>query len=106
MKDSTEMAKLSLQKRTKPAMPLKKPVDLITLDQVEASISNSAESPIKPPNVETGNLRLKSFYQKRIGQYEMASIVASKANFSQPNFSTHGKSIISIIKILLRVGLI
>ena len=87
MKDQT-------QNRTKPPMPLKKPVNLTTLDQVITSSLDSAEPQIKSPSIETGNNRLKSFYYKRKGQYEMTNAsLATQANLSQHSYFSQGKSV-------------
>ena len=70
-------------------MPLKKPVNLISLGQVKTLTSDFVEPQIKPPSVEPGNNRLKSFFYKRKGQYEMTNAsLTTNANLSQ------GKSVL------------
>ncbi len=85
----------NLQNRVvKPPMPLKKPSDVISFDQVKSSSSDCAESQPRPPNVETGNKRLKAFFYKRQGQYEMTNtslttlttVLSKSSDVEQSNF--------------------
>jgi hypothetical protein len=64
----------NLQNRAvKPPMPLKKPAGVISFDQVKTSCLDCIESQPRHSNVETGNKRLKAFFYKRQGQYEMTN---------------------------------